>query len=458
MRAHIVPAALGAVLLLTLAPSLAHGAIAVSVDPALDRRTVNPRIYGINYGAGAEFTDLPYPLRRWGGNSTSRYSWMLDTHNSGADWYFISTPGDSDPLDTSVADGCTAGPDQAAHGGVPLLEWWLAQGHAHEVTNGMRLADVLDVHYSPQSGGALNDDESAAAAANRLRSVKSLYDLAYVDESWIGQPVRLIPRLRDMIATRAPGLGIAITEYNFGGDTGISSALAQAEALAVFGREGVELATRWVAPASGSKVQEAFRLYLGYDGAGARVDGTSVRATTAKVDSVGAYALEGADGRVFVLLFNKHTAGETVALTVAGGGDRAVSLHRFTAAIALAAAGTTALSGGALSLALPARSHSACAARPIPRAARCRSRSRCRATATWSWRSSTWPAGACATWRMARFRRGRIAGAGTGSMRAGARCPAASTCAGFARSAPARVCGSSASGSIPGPAGVQCPP
>jgi hypothetical protein len=177
-----------------------------------------------------------------------------------------------------------------------------------------------------------------------------------VDESWIGQPVRLIPRLREMIDTRCPGLGIAITEYNFGGDTGISSALAQAEVLAVFGREGVELATRWVAPASGSRVQDAFRIHLDYDGAGAQVQGTSVRATTSQVDSVGAYAIEDPDGRMYVLLFNKHTAGETVTLTLAGGGDRAMALHRFTGSASLGPAGTASFAGGVATLALPARS------------------------------------------------------------------------------------------------------
>jgi hypothetical protein len=59
---------------------------------------------------------------------------------------------------------------------------------------------------------------------------------------------------------------------------------------------------------------------------------------------------------MFVLLFNKHTAGETVALALAGGGDRAVSLFRFTAAAALGPAGATALAAGTLSLVLPARS------------------------------------------------------------------------------------------------------
>ena len=56
----------------------------------------------------------------------------------------------------------------------------------------------------PQANGvALTDDESVAAL--RLRSLKSLYDPSYVDESWIGQPVRLIPRLKEWIAARCPG-------------------------------------------------------------------------------------------------------------------------------------------------------------------------------------------------------------------------------------------------------------
>ena len=52
--------------------------------------------------------------------------------------------------------------------------------------------------------------------------------------------------MKAWIAARYPGTKLALTEYNWGGDTGVSSALAQAEALAIFGREGVDLATRWV--------------------------------------------------------------------------------------------------------------------------------------------------------------------------------------------------------------------
>ena len=143
---------------------------------------------------------------------------------------------------------------------------------------------------------ALSDDESAATSARRLRSLRSLWDPTYVDESWIGTPVRLIPRMKEWIAAELPGTKLAITEYSWGNDDGLSSALAQAEVLGIFAREGVDIATRWVAPAAGSLVEDAFRLWLDYDGAGARVAGASVRATSSAPDAVSGYAVEAPGG------------------------------------------------------------------------------------------------------------------------------------------------------------------
>ncbi len=34
-------------------------------------------------------------MRRWGGNSTSRYNWQADVHNTGSDWYFENIPEDN---------------------------------------------------------------------------------------------------------------------------------------------------------------------------------------------------------------------------------------------------------------------------------------------------------------------------------------------------------------------------
>lgn len=218
----------------------------------------------------------------------------------------------------SAADGCSPGADYAAHG--PFLEWYLAQVERYRQHHGVRLVDWLDIHYYPQASGvALSDDETAATAALRLRSVKSLYDPSYVDESWIGQPVRLIPRMKEIIAAHAPGTRLAITEYNWGGDDGLSSALAQVEVLAVFGREEVGFANRWVAPEPGSRVEEAFKVYLNYDGGGGKVEGESVLAQSADVDQVGAYGVRRSDGKLFFILINKSTGLRTAEVTVAGG-------------------------------------------------------------------------------------------------------------------------------------------
>ena len=261
----------------------------------------------------------------------------------------------------SALDGCgDGGPDLAAHGGVHYLEWYLQQAHDYEMANGVRLVDYLDIHYYPQAGNvALTDDESVAAL--RLRTLKSLYDPTYIDESWIGTccgptAVNLIPRMKGWIADRYPGTRLAITEYNWGGDTGISSALAQAEALAIFGREGVDLATRWVAPDSGSRVEDAFRLYLDYDGGGATVSGDSVQAVSGNVDDVGSYAVAGAGTRLFLLLFNKATGDRDAAVTLPEALHWRARLWRFDGATPLGAAGAAMPASGSLTVTLPARS------------------------------------------------------------------------------------------------------
>ncbi len=505
----------------------------MTVDPTANRHPISPLIYGVNFGDDAQAAQLRWPVRRWGGNATTRYSWQDDTQNHASDWFFYDLPNDdpnpqnlpfgsssdafvaatrvatgeplitvptigwtptdrtrrwgfsvakygpqqatectvtgyppwcnpdagnglhpdgtpitgNDPLDTSraidpgfvtgwmahldavagtagnggvhlyaldneptlwnsthrdvhpqpttydelwqrtqqyaaaikaqdpaaqvlgpadwgwcayffsAADGCQAGSDAQAHGNLALTDWYLLQAANHLAATGVRLLDYLDVHYYPQANGvALSDDESPATAALRLRSLKGLYDPSYVDESWIGQPVDLIPRMKSWVAARLPGTRLAISEYNWGNDGGASSALAQAEALAIFGREGVDLATRWVAPAAGSRVEDAFRFYLDYDGKGSRVAGDSVQAASGNVDVVGAYAVAGAGGRLHLLLFNKDTVSHTAQVQVAGSLSAPLALYEFDAANRFGPAGTTSLTAGGVTLTLPALS------------------------------------------------------------------------------------------------------
>ena len=126
-------------------------------------------------------------------------------------------------------------------------------------------------------------------------------------------------------------------------------AVAQAEALAIFAREGVDLATRWTAPAVNSKAERGFQIFLNYDGAGAKVEGNSVSATTSAIDQVGAYAFEG-DGNTMVLLTNKDTVAHDVVVTFASARNATWKLYGFDTANALHLIDSKALNGTAVTL------------------------------------------------------------------------------------------------------------
>ncbi|GMU67486.1 MAG: hypothetical protein AMXMBFR36_37600 [Acidobacteriota bacterium] len=252
-----------------------------------------------------------------------------------------------------VGDDCTDGPDRQAHGGVPFVRWYLGQVCAYQQQNGVRLVDYVDVHYYPQSGEAFGGEQYAAI---RLDSIRELDSPTYVSQSWIGANVRLIPRLKEWIAQACPGTRIAITEYAWGADDAPSAALAQAEVLAIFGREGVDLATRWVVPETGTRTEDSFRFFLDYDGAGARVAGESVSTVSSDLDEVGAYAVRGPSDQLYVLLFNKETAARDVDVDVAAAVSGPAALWRFTPASPLGSAGTVPVAGNGFTLTLPARS------------------------------------------------------------------------------------------------------
>lgn len=257
----------------------------------------------------------------------------------------------------SSADNCADGPDRQAHDGKPFLEWYLQQVSGYERSTGIRLVDYLDIHYYPQEDSVTSEEEGPAAAKRRFQSLKSLYDPNFVDNSWIQEPIRLIPRMKEMIAQYMPGMKLAITEYNFGNGEGITAGLAQAEALAIFGREGVDLATRFGAMTAGTSIEDAFRLYLNYDGQGSQVRGTSVRTKSSNADAVGAYTIEGADGRLYVLLFNKDTVSRQADIQANSTSKGTAQLYRFDANTHVSAAGAaTANPDGTLSVKLPARS------------------------------------------------------------------------------------------------------
>jgi hypothetical protein len=170
------------------------------------------------------------------------------------------------------ATGIGLRPDRRAHGDIPLIAWYLQKLAEHEKTKGVRLLDVLDLHFYPQAEriyGA-NARVDAEGAALRLRSTRALWDPTYTDESWIREPIRLIPRMREWVAANYPGLKLSLGEWSFGAEEHMSGALATAEALGRFGQQGLDSAFYWDGPRETTRTFWAFRAYRNFDGAGGR--------------------------------------------------------------------------------------------------------------------------------------------------------------------------------------------
>ena len=161
------------------------------------------------------------------------------------------------------------GRDRSSHGGEDFLPWFLKQLKAYEDRTGERLLDIVTVHYYPQAEGVHSSSVDLKATALRIETTRSLFDPTYRDPSWINDRVELILRLKRWVAQNYPGLKVGITEYNWGGEEDISGALALADILGIFGREGLDMACYWTYPPDGSPAAAAYALYRNADGHGA---------------------------------------------------------------------------------------------------------------------------------------------------------------------------------------------
>ena len=250
--------------------------------------------------------------------------------------------------------------DRLAHGNVPLAEWYLQQMRGYEQQHGVRLLDYVDEHYYPQAAGVFAGATDPATDALRLRSTRSLWDPTYTDESWIAQPVRLLPMMHDWVAADYPGTRIAISEYSFGALGDINGALAQADVLGILGREGADLATLWGPPASGDPGAYAFRMYRNVDGHGGRFGNSGVLATSADPGRVSVFAARrGAKGTLTVIAINKTGGKMTSTLTLknyAAGAIAQAWRYSGTDVHAIHRLKAVALAGGTLAASLPANS------------------------------------------------------------------------------------------------------
>lgn len=225
--------------------------------------------------------------------------------------------------------------DRLAHGNTPFLPWYLGQMKAYEDQHHLRLLDYLDVHFYPQAEGVFSESAGNAATQGlRLRSTRALWDPTYTDESWIAEPVYLIPRLRQWVDQYYPGTRLALSEYSWGGLGTINGALAQADILGIFGREGLDLATLWTAPDGSQPGAFAFRMYLNYDGAGRSFGNLSLPATSTDQGALAVYAaLRSSDGALTLIVINKTASSLTSPVSLQGFAPLSTaSVYRYSSA------------------------------------------------------------------------------------------------------------------------------
>jgi hypothetical protein len=196
--------------------------------------------------------------------------------------------------------------DRAANGGWDYMPWLLNQIHQHDLGTGYRLLDYFTLHCYPQEGNVSGNDSSPPTALLRNQSTRVFWDSNYVDPSWINKVIMLIPRMKSWVATNYPGTKIGITEYNWGAETNISGATAQADILGIFGREGLDLATRWTTPDTTSPTYKAMKIYRNYDGNKSTFGDTSIQTTVPNPDVLSAFgAVRASDGALTLMVINK---------------------------------------------------------------------------------------------------------------------------------------------------------
>ncbi len=251
-------------------------------------------------------------------------------------------------------------PDRNAHGGQPFIEWYLDQMRAYEQQNGVRILDYMDLHYYPQANGvSLAGAGNAATQALRLRSTRSLWDPTYTDESWINEPVYLIPRMRAWRDAHYPGTKLAMTEYNWGALDHINGALAQADALGIFGREQLDLATLWDPPTMNEPGAYAFRIYRNYDGQSHKFGDTSLPATSSDQAQLAIYAARRTnDNALTFIVINKNNGATSAQVTLNESANAIAQVWRYSGANlnAIVPQADQTITNGAFSAAFPASS------------------------------------------------------------------------------------------------------
>lgn len=193
-----------------------------------------------------------------------------------------------------------------------FIDYYLDEMRKASEADGRRLLDVLDLHWYPEARGdsRIVFEQNPASEKNvaaRLQAPRSLWDLEYVEDSWISQwlspsreipgfgttrqgAIALLPRVFASIDRFYPGTKLAITEFAFGADNHISGGIAMADALGIFGKYGVYAANYWQTSSEIDYVASAYRIYRNYDGKLSTFGDVSLKASSSDASMTSVYA------------------------------------------------------------------------------------------------------------------------------------------------------------------------
>lgn len=255
--------------------------------------------------------------------------------------------------------------DYNTHSKTYYYPWLLQQLYAHRVSTGQQLLNILSLHYYPPEL-ANPDDDSLAAQEIRNQSTRALWDPTYIDPSWFNQVginggiVNLIPTMKNWVNLYYPGLQTAVTEYNWGDETKLNGATTQADVLGIFGREGLDIATRWTVPANPSPTYLALEIYRNYDGKRSAFGDTSVSDEVANPDYLSSFAaVRSSDGALTVMVINKQQGSTPVTVSLANFGTTGVAqAYQISSATqtAIAALGSVHIASDAIVTTVPSQS------------------------------------------------------------------------------------------------------
>jgi hypothetical protein len=195
-----------------------------------------------------------------------------------------------------------------------------------------------------------------------------------MENSWIvndhlHKPMAELPRLQAAITQHYPGTKLAICEYDFGGGDHISGAIAQADALGIFGREGIYAASIWRTLKADDYVYGAFRAYRDYDGKGGAFGATGlVVSSDADPGMASLYASRNEQGDLIIVAINKCDAvlPATIGLKDDSTNGKAAIYQMTTGKSAPKFVGLGAVSRGLLKLELPPMSVSTIVGSAVP--------------------------------------------------------------------------------------------